>query len=143
MKEQIHIRVVGFGWKDLHHAWSEGGIAHSPKTLLKHLVEVIIPEQQKRKIPDEPKMELPSCKLTPQLGTKTADVELLEICYENEKKNAVVEAMQMRDALEAQEIADRHEMLLPPRLQFDENLIGEEIEQLWMFVEEDGTTVAK
>ncbi len=118
------------------------GIAHSPETLLKRLVEVIIPEQQKRKVPDEPKMELPSCKLTPQLGTKTADVELLEICYENEKKNAVVEAIQMRDTLKAQGIADRHEILQPQRSQIDENLIGVEIEQLWMFVEEDGTTVA-
>ena len=93
VKEQIRICVVGFGWKDLHHAWSEGGIAHSHETLLKHLVEVIIPKQQKRKVPDEPKMELPSCKLTPQLGTKTVDVELLDICYENEKKNARVEAI--------------------------------------------------
>ena len=40
-------------------------------------------------------------------------------------------------------IADRHEMLQPQRPQVDENLIGVEIEQLWMFVEEDGTTVAQ
>jgi hypothetical protein len=143
VKEQIRIRVVGFGWKDLHHPWSEGGVAHSPETLLKHLVEVIIPEQQKREVPDEPKMELPSRKLTPQLGTKTPDVEALEIRYENEKKNAVVEAVRMREELEAQGIADRHEMLQPQRPQVDENLIGVEIEQLWMFVEEDGTTVAQ
>ena len=25
VKEQIRIRVVGFGCKDLHHPWSEGG----------------------------------------------------------------------------------------------------------------------
>ena len=143
VKEQIRIRVVGFGWKDLHHPWSEGGVAHSPETLLKHLVEVIIPEQQKREVPDEPKMVLPSRKLTPQLGTKTPDVEALEIRYENEKKNAVVEAVRMREELEAQGIADRHEMLQPQRPQVDENLIGVEIEQLWMFVEEDGTTVAQ
>ena len=26
VKFQIRIRVIGFGWKDLHHSWSEGGV---------------------------------------------------------------------------------------------------------------------
>ena len=30
-KEQIRLRVVGFGWKDLHHPWSKDDIAYSVK----------------------------------------------------------------------------------------------------------------
>ena len=31
VKEQIRIRVLGFGWDDLHHAWSEGGVDFTPE----------------------------------------------------------------------------------------------------------------
>ena len=28
VKEQIRIRVIGLGWKDLRHAWSKNGVAY-------------------------------------------------------------------------------------------------------------------
>ena len=67
MKEQIRIRVIGFGWKDLHHPWSRDGRDYSPEELLTHLVDTIIPEQSSRGIPDMPTMDLPSRKETKQL----------------------------------------------------------------------------
>jgi len=53
------------------------------------LIKKIIPEQLKRGIPDKPTMELPYRKETPQLGTKPADIEKLEGCYEAEKVSAI------------------------------------------------------
>ena len=46
VKEQIRIRVIGFGWKDLSHPWSKNGKEYLPDDLLEHLVEMIIPKQQ-------------------------------------------------------------------------------------------------
>jgi hypothetical protein len=141
VKEQIRIRVIGFGWKDLHHPWSKNGREFTPEELFDHLIKNIIPEQVKRSIPDKPKMELPSRKKTPQLGTKTMDVDKLDCRYEEEKQNALKEAMKLRDESEAKGTTDRYEKLQPSRPSIDENLVGLEIEQLWMFEEEDGTRV--
>ena len=44
LKEQIKMRVVGFGWKDLSCAWFRDGKARSFEALLEHLVDTIIPE---------------------------------------------------------------------------------------------------
>ena len=89
VKEQIRIRVLGFGWKDLHHPWSRDGKAFTPQQLLDHLVAVILPEESKRGIPDKPEMNLPSLKNLPQLGQKTADVDTLEMRYEMQKEKAI------------------------------------------------------
>ena len=62
VKEQIRIRVIGFGWKDLHHPWSYNGREFTPAEQFDHLIKNIIPEQVKHSIPDKPKMELPSQK---------------------------------------------------------------------------------
>ena len=101
VKEQIQIRVKGFGWSDLHHPWSEGGKYHSHYILLKHLIEKIIPQQNKRGIPKEPMMTLPSRKQTPQLGTRTSDIDKLDAHYDNEMNHTICD-------LEESGIADRH-----------------------------------
>ena len=58
VKEQIRIRVVGFGWKDLHHPWSKGGNDYSAEYLRDYLIDTIIPEQRKRGIPAAPTVNL-------------------------------------------------------------------------------------
>ena len=45
IKNQIRIRVLGFGWTDLHISWSKDSIHKSPEQLLTHLTDIIIPEQ--------------------------------------------------------------------------------------------------
>ena len=64
VKEQIRIRVLGFGWTDLQRAWSKNGGDYTEDQLLEHLIDNIIPEQKKRSIPTKPTMELPSRKKT-------------------------------------------------------------------------------
>ena len=137
-QEQICICAASFGWKDLHHPWSKNGKEFSPDELFVHLIRKIIPEQFKRGIPDQPTMELPSRKETPQLGTKTADVENLEGRYEAEKVSAIEAAEKLREQLETEGEIDRYEKLQPSRPEVDEQLIGLEIEQLWIYEEEDG-----
>ncbi len=123
IKEQIRIRVIGFGWKDHHHAWSNYGVEYHPEDLFRHLIQKIIPEQTKRGIPEKPNMELPSRKATPQLGTLTSDVEALEHHYENDKEVVIKEAVKLRETLEAGGVTDRHEKLQPPRTSVEETMI--------------------
>ena len=78
VKEQIRVRVVGFGWKDLLCAWSKDGKAYSADTLLKHLIERVIPEQKRRRIPKVPPVELPSRVERGQLGTRSSVLDLLK-----------------------------------------------------------------
>jgi hypothetical protein len=141
VKDQIRIRVIGFGWKDLHHPWSKNGVDYTPDQLLSHLIDRIIPQQNKRGVPEVPPMSLPSRKITKQLGTKTSDVDELDKRYEQEKESLISEAVKMRDDLEGQGISDRYERMQPPRPEVDANLVGLDIEQLWTFVEEDETEV--
>lgn len=138
VKEQIRIRVIGFGWNDLHHPWSKNGVHYSPDALFKHLIENIIPQQINRGVPDAPTLEVPSRRHTCKLGTQTADVDDLDTRYEAEKESIIAEAVKMRDDLETQGKTDRYEKLQPPRPDVDENLVGLEIEQLWTMIEEDG-----
>jgi hypothetical protein len=140
VKDQIRIYVVGFGWKDLHHPWSKDGRAYTADELFKHLVEKLIPEQSKRGIPDAATIDLPARKVTPQLGTRTADLDVLDQRYESEKKKAIEEAVAMRNQLENDGIIDRHEKLQPTRPEVDEDLIDAEIEILYSYVEPDGSS---
>ena len=78
-KEQIRIRILGFGWNDLHYAWSKNGIDRSPEELLTYLTNVLIPQQSERGIPEKPKITLPSREDNkPRLGTITRDISVLE-----------------------------------------------------------------
>ena len=95
VKEQLEIHIIGFGWQDLHHPWSKEGHTYTANELLQYLTEKLIPEQTHRGIPTSPTMNMPSGKVTPQLGKRTADVAELEERYENEKQKAVEEAIKL------------------------------------------------
>eukprot|EP00957_Ditylum_brightwellii_P151767 11557056-Ditylum_brightwellii.AAC.1 len=82
-KEQIWIRVKGFGWTDLSHAGSKGDIVYSLDQLLDHLVNEVISEQNS------------DCY---QLGAKSKDLELIGDCHE--KEMIIVGASAMQEQLE-------------------------------------------
>lgn len=140
VKEQIRIRVLGFGWKDLHHPWSKDGVTYTPQQLMNYLLDVIIPQDRKRGIPEKPVMNLPSRKNLPQLGEKTADVDALDMRYEEQRDKAIEEAVQLREDLEEQGVMDRHEKKQPPRPNVDEELVDVMMEMLFAYDEPDGTT---
>ena len=53
LKENIRIRTIGLGWKDLAITWSSNGSERTPVELTKHL-KMIIKEEKKRNIPSRP-----------------------------------------------------------------------------------------
>ena len=46
VKEQILIRVKGFGWDKAAHAWSKGNVPYSSMELMTHFVEVVLPMEK-------------------------------------------------------------------------------------------------
>ena len=61
VKDQIRIcGVLGFGWQDLHIAWSINGIHQSTERLLTCFTDTIIPQQSRQGILETPKITLPS-----------------------------------------------------------------------------------
>jgi len=106
VKDQIRIRVLGFGWDDLHHPWSKDGVAYTPEQLLGHLINKIIPEQKKRTIPKTPPIDLPSRKDRYKLGTTTADVGDLDERRENKKKTVIEGGKKLREEMEEEGKAD-------------------------------------
>ena len=78
MKEQIRIRVIGFGWKDLGHPWSINGVTYTASTLLNHLCGEIKTYQRNQKLPNVPPVVLPSRGDRQQLGTRSIDIVALD-----------------------------------------------------------------
>ena len=141
VKEQIRIRVLGFGWKDLHVPWSKDGKEFSASDLRDKLINNIIAEEANRKIPATPPVELPSRKKMHQLGTRSKDVVMLDNNRDVEKESFVEGAIELRDELVDEGFIDPHEKMQRDRPEVDENLINQRMEQLWNFNEEDGTVV--
>lgn len=141
VKEQIRIRVLGFGWKDLHIPWSKDGDDFSASNLRDKLINNIIVAAVDRDIPSVPPVNLPSRKKMHQLGTCSKDVELLDNNKDAEKESFVEEANELRDDLVEEGYIDPHEKTQRDRPEVDENLINQRMEQLWNYTEEDGTVV--
>ena len=82
---------------------------------------------------------MPSRKHTQQLGTATSDVALLEKRYDNERKEAEIEAEKLREDWESGGKTDRYEKMQPnKRPEIDESFVGARIEQLWIYKEKTG-----
>jgi hypothetical protein len=141
VKEQLRIRTVGLGWTDLHHPWSKNGEDYSPEYLRDYLIKTVIPEQDKRKIPKEPPVDLPSRGKRQQLGTETADVARLDKRRADQEKSFRREGKKLRDNLEKMGNADRYEKMQPSRPKVDESFVNARIEQYWEFNEKNGKVV--
>ena len=83
LKENICMRVLGLGWKDLATLWSKNGKEFTPNQLTTHLKNNVS-HQRTRVIPGKPLVELPKRKILPSLGTKTGTVSRIEQRYENQ-----------------------------------------------------------
>ena len=126
MKQQITIRVKGFGWKETcHHPWSQGGKMFTGDQLKDHLVNVILPYEDKQTIPTVPKVNLPTRQstLTLTLGTVSHDIQGVNDknkVLEEELREKADEELDLRDidgnfqAITAQKGAD----LIGKRIQY-------------------------
>ena len=141
VKEQIRIRTVGFGWKDLHTPWSKGGVDFTGEYLCEHLINVIIPEQSNWDIPEVPPVDLPSRGDRQQLGTMTADVVALDKKRAGKVKAFRRAGTKLREEMEKDGEKDRYERMQPEKPNVDETLIGSRIEMCWVYTEQNRTKV--
>ena len=134
LQEQIRIRVVGFGWKDLSHPWSKDGRDYTPEELKLHLVTIIIPEQAKRRIPATPSVNMPTRGSVDQnqLGTRSKDVETLDSSHQDDIEEFKEDAIELRKEEEA-------EWKLAQRPIINEDIVDQRVEVYFIFIEPDGT----
>ena len=86
MKDQIRIRVIGFGWKDLGHPWSRNWVTYPASTFLNHFCGEIIPEKRNKNVPNVPPVVIPFRGDRQQLVTRPRDLDVLDARYrENEE----------------------------------------------------------
>ncbi len=125
MKLQIRIRVEGFGWKHLHHAWSTKGNDYSGDTLKDHLVNKILPYEieNQDKIPSVPSVELPCRKVKHKLGTLSYDTNNLNRKNESNKVKMVEAA---KADIKTLDVNEKLQAPFPPTI--DEHFVGKRIE---------------
>ena len=80
LKENILIRVKGFGWDWCKHAWSKNGTKYIIAELSSHL-QYIIKEEKIYNIPNEPPLKVPTQVNLPILGLQTDQVQQLDGQY--------------------------------------------------------------
>ena len=61
LKDNISMRVIGFGWEDLIMHWFNNGKASTPEELALNL-KIIVSKQQTHSIPTKPPLLLPTQK---------------------------------------------------------------------------------
>ena len=135
------MRIIGFGWKDLHVPWSENGCDFSAEELRDKLINTLIAVEIDRNVPSVPPVKLPFWKKMQQLGTQSKDVALLEARKDKQKEAFVEGANELRENTEEGGIVDRYEKKQPDQPKIDDQLINVKMEQLWYFIETYGTIV--
>ena len=139
LKDNINIRVKGYGWTQFHTAWSKDGRAYSIKYLEDHLKKII--RQEKRmQVPQKPQILTPKRKSLPILGTLTSEVKKLDGKYIKDKGYFEKNAKKVRNERERMGIGSmRSEIQSFVAPIVDHTFVGEKIEVLHSFhIIEDG-----
>ena len=133
IKENIRIRVKGFGWEQFNQAWSKNGKPYSVEFLADKL-KSIIKKEKKLTIPNEPPIKTPMRKKLPILGSQIMMVKNLDENYIREKKKFKGKANNIRKEREKQGIGSIYSELQPKvRPEIDQDLIGRRIDVLFKF----------
>ena len=139
LKNQIKVRVVGFGWGDLRVKWSAGGVDRGVDDLRTELAK-ILKEEESREVPSEPPVPVIQRKTLKQLGSMTAQFDDLarreEVKKEEFKRRVDAERARRDSAGET----DPFQRKQPPAAPSVESLVGRHIEYLEEVTFEDGTT---
>ena len=85
VKEQIKIREIGFGWNDVHIAWSNNGRYFAGEELRDQLIDIFLSVEGRRDIPFDPKVNLPSRGERTKFGTISKDLDVLDNEREEKK----------------------------------------------------------
>ena len=139
VKENILIRVKGFGWKEFAHPWSKNGVQYTPNQLAAHL-KTIIQSEKTRTIPRKPPFFVPKRKVLPQLGQLTADVQAMDEWHLSNVEHLEENARTMIHNREAVGMGDVHSELQPRSMPIVSELLGERIDVLSNFDLDTGGT---
>ena len=105
LKENIRMRVLGFGWADLATAWSKDGKEFSVAQLTAHLKTIIVATAS-RDIPSKPPLPLPARKALPVLGEQARDAAALDLLQLSKGAEFEAEARRVRAEREAEGVGD-------------------------------------
>jgi hypothetical protein len=133
LKDQIRIRTLGLGWDDCHHPWTHAGVAYTPEELATHL-KGIITKHQTRVVPKKPKVQAPTRKMLPVVGTLTHDVLLMDAAKAKEELQILNEAEKLLLKLEDKRCTMFQEVASPKM----DDLLGKRIEYLFSYDEPTG-----
>ena len=140
LKENIRMRVLGLGWKDLAIAWSKNGKECTVNQLLNHLKK-IISQQRTRGIPEKPPVKLPERKVLPTLGRKTAILSRIEDKYASQSEKFETAGQNLRVERELAGIGDRYSQMQPLSMPVvDKKLIGKRLDVCFKWNLEEGGT---
>lgn len=124
LKENINIRVIGFGWKQFHTPWSKNGVEFTPSKLASHL-KIILNAESELGIPEVPPIELPQLKELPHLGEVTADVKALCQNLNSESDAFVLRTRDLRRDRESRGEGDRYQDYQPLNMPSVDELLNE------------------
>lgn len=140
LKENITIRVKGFGWDWCKHAWSKGNRKYTINELAAHL-RYIITREKTMDIPDEPTPEIQKRTDTAILGTLNDFAKNLDAKYFKDKDEFKKACEKLKREREARGEGSMYSTLQPFfRPELDE-LVGRRIDVLSSFEikNEDGS----
>jgi hypothetical protein len=129
VKENILIRVIGFGWDWCKHPWSKDGIKFTTHQLAKHLQEIIVKEKHMKK-PLAPPLRVPTRMNLPTLGTQLSLVQGLDQKYLNDEEEIKRKADQTRKTREKRGEGSMHSQLQPFSRPAVDSLVDQRIDVL-------------
>ena len=140
LKENIRMRVLGLGWRDLSTPWSKNGEYLTTKQLADHL-KMIIKHQRTQKIPLKPPIHLPKRKELPTLGTKTNILSCIEKNYIDKTDEFEIYGQNLWRERELVGIGDRYTNMQPLSMPLiDNKLIGKRLDVCHTWDLEEGGT---
>ena len=138
LKENIQIRVIGFGWTKFKQAWSKNGNPYSIEFLADALKD-IIRKSTKMEIPKSPPINIPKRKNLPVLGEQTEDVKKLDTDFITDKKKFKKDArseIKQREESGIGSIYSEMQSKVVPKI--DDTFVGKKIDVLFLFEILDG-----
>jgi len=142
LKENIRMRVIGFGWTQFAITWSSKGKKRSVVELTHHM-KMIIKEEKKLTPPSDPAIQLPTRAELPVLGTATQQLidsnETAQIDEEQFRKE-VEELRQQREDRGEGSIYSALQPLVCPE---PDELVDKRIDVLYSFTLDSGEKVLR
>lgn len=143
IKDNINIRWRGFGWSEWATTWSKDGRGKTIQQLKSHFFELL--DKENRDIPDKPAPGIPLRKDMPIVGQLTSkvkdlDSKAMESNYEFDQK-ARKRWRDMNARGEGDILAEMQ--TIGKRRKLDDSFIGERIELLSQYEDNDGNVMGK